>query len=203
MSVSAAFPLVRARHESLNRAALRDVFVDQQADVVVAGRPIDGEWDARLARVLYTRNRNTAADVGLKVARKLGGDFDPDVMDAWLTLNAEFSAAAINDATRKALADADDKDAVFGGLLSTGAAMYAASMVTTSANFGATDAARKSGGRQKTWISSGSPNSRHSGMNGESVPIGEKFSNGMDWPGDFEGGADEVANCQCSVSFDA
>lgn len=201
MSVSAAFPLVRARHESLNRAALRDIFTDQQADVVVAGRSIGDEWDARLASVLYTRNRNTAADVGLRVASGLGGTFDPDVMDAWLELNAGFGAAAINDHTRAALAAADDKDSVFRHLLDSGAAMYAVSMVTTSANFGAIDAARKVGGKTKTWNASSS-SARHGSMNGETVSIGEKFSNGMDWPGDPDGGADEVANCQCSISFD-
>ena len=29
----------------------------------------------------------------------------------------------------------------------------------------------------------------------------ENFSNGMAWPGDPDGGADEVANCGCSVQF--
>ena len=38
-------------------------------------------------------------------------------------------------------------------------------------------------------------------MNGETVPLGETFSNGMDGPGDFAGGADEVAGCQCDLQF--
>jgi hypothetical protein len=38
-------------------------------------------------------------------------------------------------------------------------------------------------------------------MNGETVGIGDRFSNGMNAPGDPAGGADEVAGCNCSLSF--
>lgn len=199
MSINAAFPLVRARHESLTREALRDVFKDQEADVVVAGRSLGDEWDARLARLIFTRNRNTAADVALKVARALKGDFDPDVMEAWLTKNAELAAASINASTRDSLSLVDDKPTVFAALLTAGASRYARSMVTTAANFGAHDAAEHVGGdRTKTW-SGGT--TRHAGMNGETVSLADNFSNGLAWPGDPAGGAAEVANCGCSVTF--
>lgn len=201
MSIDTAFPLIRARHESLNREALRGVFTDQHADVVVAGRSLGDEWDARLARTLYVRNRNTAADVAARVAAALKGDFDPDVMDAWLTLNADMAAVGINDSTRTALSEADDKQVVFDLLLTSSLAMYAATMVTTAANFGAHDAAEKSGGSSKTWVGSGSPNSRHAVVSGETVSMSDNFSNGMAWPGDPSGGADQVANCKCSVQF--
>ncbi|UGL61816.1 portal protein [Microbacterium phage Franklin22] len=56
-------------------------------------------------------------------------------------------------------------------------------------------------GPTKTWISSGKANSRHSGMNGETVPINEKFSNGADWPGDPVLGAAGVSNCACGVDI--
>lgn len=54
----------------------------------------------------------------------------------------------------------------------------------------------------KTWLSSGLPNSRHAGMDGETVPIDENFSNGASCPGDPSLGAEEVANCGCSLSVD-
>jgi len=38
-------------------------------------------------------------------------------------------------------------------------------------------------------------------MAGETVPLGELFSNGMDGPGDPAGGADEVAGCTCDLMF--
>lgn len=196
--VNAAFPLVRARHESLTREALRGVFKDQEAHVVVAGRSLGDEWDAQLAQTIYTRSRNAAVDVARKVARALGGEFDTDFMEAWLTKNADLSAASINASTRQSLSLVDDKASVFESLLSAGAASYARSLVTTTANFGAHDAARAVGGGSKTWEGG---TTRHAGMNGETVPMGEPFSNGLDYPGDPSGGAAEVANCGCSVTF--
>jgi len=29
--------------------------------------------------------------------------------------------------------------------------------------------------------------------------VNERFPNGMDWPGDWSGGADEVCGCQCEI----
>lgn len=199
MSVNSAFPTIRARHESLTREALRNLFKDQEADVVVAGRSLSKDWDALLTRLIFTRNRNTAADVGGQVARLLRGEFDPEVMVAWLTRNAEIAAESINESTREALANTDDKPSVFAALITAGAARYAASMVTTAANFGAREGAVAAGARTKTWVSSG--RARHAAMGGQTVPLSETFSNGMDFPGDPDGGAEEVANCGCSVSF--
>ncbi|QIN93663.1 portal protein [Microbacterium phage Stromboli] len=53
----------------------------------------------------------------------------------------------------------------------------------------------------KTWLASGLPNSRHADMDGETVPIDEKFSNGANWPGDPVLGAEGVANCGCGVEI--
>lgn len=196
MRVSTAYPAVRARHEALTRSALRDVLSEQQADVVVAGRPVSKGWDARLASTLYVRNRNTAADVALKVARRLGSEFDPDVMDAWLTRNAELAAMYINASTRDSLALVDDKAVVFSSLLTAGVDRYARSVVTTAMNFGALDAARASGAPSKTWTGG---SSRHGSMNGETVDLDGTFSNGMSHPGDPAGGAENNANCGCSL----
>jgi hypothetical protein len=33
------------------------------------------------------------------------------------------------------------------------------------------------------------------------VPYDEKFPNGMEWPGDWAGGPDEVCGCQCEVAL--
>jgi hypothetical protein len=179
------------------------------ADRRAAGRPRDRsarnepvspeDWDAHLAARIFVRNRNLLADVALKVARALKGDYDPDVAEAWLSKNAEVAAASINASTRGSLELIDDKQSVFDALLTAGAARYARSMVTTVANFGAHDAAEKVGGdRTKTW-SGGT--TRHASMNGQTVRLSENFSNGMAWPGDPAGGAAEVANCGCSVTF--
>ena len=54
--------------------------------------------------------------------------------------------------------------------------------------------------RSKTWVVT-SRKSRHPEMNGETVGIGETFSNGAAWPGDSAAGVDEVAGCQCMVDL--
>lgn len=52
----------------------------------------------------------------------------------------------------------------------------------------------------KTWVvTSSNPRKSHAAMNGESVPIEDKFSNNMEWPGDWAGGPDEVCGCQCTI----
>jgi hypothetical protein len=36
-------------------------------------------------------------------------------------------------------------------------------------------------------------------MDGQTVPVEERFPNGMEWPGDWSGGPDEVCGCQCTI----
>ena len=53
---------------------------------------------------------------------------------------------------------------------------------------------------KKTWVvTSSNPRKSHAAMNGESVSIEDKFSNNMEWPGDWAGGPDEVCGCQCTI----
>ena len=63
------------------------------------------------------------------------------------------------------------------------------------------EAASQAGARSKTWIASGAPNSRHAALDGETVPLGEAFSNGGQYPGDPSLGVDETAGCLCSLDF--
>lgn len=57
-------------------------------------------------------------------------------------------------------------------------------------------------GIQKSWVvNSTNPRPSHAAMNGQTVPYGEKFSNGMQWPGDWAGGPDEVCGCQCTIEL--
>jgi hypothetical protein len=201
--VDATYPRVRARHRDLNLEALRDLFETQRADVVVAGRSLGDEWDARLTSTMYVRNRSTAVDIANRVAAHFGGAVDPDGMDGWLTTNAEFGAARIHRAIRAGLAVPDaDPEQLYDQLLADGVDMYAGSMVTSAGNFGAHEGAQAAGAERKVWrVNSGNPRSSHAGMGGQSVPVGSLFSNGMRWPGDYSGGADEVANCQCSLEL--
>jgi len=72
--------------------------------------------------------------------------------------------------------------------------------VTTASMFGSAEAANAGGLRTKTWVvNSSQPRDTHLRMDGETVGIRDRFSNGLRWPGDPSGRAEENANCQCSV----
>ena len=63
--------------------------------------------------------------------------------------------------------------------------------------------ATAAGSDTKTWLTtSGNPRSAHAALNGQTVPIDQRFSNGMRWPGDPAGGGENNANCRCVILFD-
>lgn len=55
--------------------------------------------------------------------------------------------------------------------------------------------------RKKRWIASGSKNSRHERLSGETVDLFKPFSNGLQYPGDHRGAEIEWANCQCHMEI--
>ena len=54
---------------------------------------------------------------------------------------------------------------------------------------------------EKVWMSTHDDRTResHALMDGEAVPLDEKFSNGLEYPGDPNGEPEEVYNCRCSL----
>jgi hypothetical protein len=154
---------------------------------------------------MFELNLTTATLIGDRLASELGVsvEFNPVYMHPWLTINADLAARAINDSTRAGLAraaEAEAKSLVF-DQLRTAAGGYAQAAVTSSANLGAHDAAELGGQKHKVWQArTGSV--RHGYLSGSRVPIGSRFRNGLRWPGDPEGSADQVAGCKCSLAFD-
>lgn len=76
--------------------------------------------------------------------------------------------------------------------------------VMTASNAGSLQGAKDLGmPMDKIWIATMDQRTRdtHLAMNNVSVDINEKFSNGMDGPGDPEGGAGEVINCRCTLTY--
>lgn len=55
--------------------------------------------------------------------------------------------------------------------------------------------------RTKTWRhhGSGSPRGDHAAMDGETVGLDERFSNGADYPGDLSLPAKDTVNCRCTI----
>jgi hypothetical protein len=151
--------------------------------------------------------------MGSTVAKALGGSFDPSQVADWIHENSITSAAAINattvEAIKAALDEADDGadpaevvDGVFDGSVAGRVGTIAASRVAMVGGLASLNSAEQNSAATKTWITGPKARASHAQMNGETVPIDEPFSNGMNMPGDPSGGADEVAGCNCDVQFD-
>ncbi|MBN1956199.1 MAG: phage portal protein [Anaerolineae bacterium] len=213
-------PELRANYEEKWAAALARHYRRQEAAVLSRlpkGAKVDlggvwwdeERWDEELAADLLKLNTATAEAWANEVAAQLGADIDPDRMTAWLAEHSRIQAEQINDYTQAELEAAlngpDPGDAIkalFLAAVTVWARRQAQEGVNTASHFGAYEGARAGGLRSKTWkTNSKNPRPTHAAMAGVTVPIGSLFPNGMRWPGDPAGGAEEVANCQCSVVF--
>jgi hypothetical protein len=214
----------KAGRVKASKAAIRDTLkaehVKQLTKFFAAQKAATGssfdpsQWDGDLASLLHTLSAATAEAIGKKVSAELGGTWSADSIAAYLKSNSEATAKKINQTTADeitaALEAQDDPNAspedaiggVFDGEVAARAGQISASRVAMVAGLASLVAARLSNARTKTWVTGGNPRSLHSEMDGETVPLGELFSNGMDGPGDFSGGVDEVACCNCELSFE-
>ncbi len=205
-------PEKRAALVEEHRKALSDLFDKQRADAKANPGTDGSAWDDELAALLLDLGEATAKAIGSAVGKSLGGSYDPAEIADWLHENAITSAKAINAATIAALKDAlkqpdvttdDAVDGVYDGPVSSRTESISASRVAMVAGLASLGAAGQNGAGKKTWVTGGNPRSAHAAMNGETVGIHDRFSNGMNAPGDPAGGADEVAGCNCSLSFGA
>jgi len=173
----------------------------------------ESRWDSELSDDLYRLAVLVTGEVSAKTLDAIG--FSPDQYDAdrtlaWLREASDRSAKSIN-ATTKAAIDAalaeDDPSAavtnvfdVAEGSRSTAIAVGAVTMLSA---FATVEAAQQVAGdvATKTWITGPRARPSHAAMSGETVALSEDFSNGMAWPGDSSGGADEVADCNCSLDI--
>lgn len=206
-------------HREAHRLALERTFGRQEAAILSALGAQPGtdladlfdrdRWDEELADDLLGLALETAGAFGAMVADTLGAEEpDLDLMLDYLDTNASYAAQGINDATEAELATAlleedgiDAVKALFAGVVAGRAYQIAQTRVTNVAAFTAKDTARQAGRTNKVWIVTSS-NSRHPGLDGESVPIESVFSNGLNWPGDSTGSADQTAGCTCFLAFE-
>jgi HK97 family phage portal protein len=222
---------IRARHERKWREVLVRHYRRQEAAIVsrvpeaaarasAAGKSdIGGVWydDDRWTNELYDDllplNTLTATTWAEMATGALEAEVDEDAMEQrmgpWLREHTRVSSELLNAYTREELAaairDPEPRDAVkgvFEQAVAVWAVRQAQSFVTTAQNFGATEGAAASGLRSKTWqVNSSNPRPDHAALNGVTVGIRERFPNGLRWPGDPAGTAEQNANCMCSVRF--
>lgn len=174
-------------------------------------------WDKELSDDLYRLAMSVTAQVAADVLEATGlapDAYDPSVTAKFLRAVAESRAGKINATTLEQIETAlddpgDDGDGkplrtpakVFDSAQAERGSVIATTLLTTFAGFATMEAGKQNSSRAtKTWVvNSSHPRSKHSRMDGQTVPIREKFSNGADWPGDPVLGAEGVANCRCSV----
>lgn len=178
----------------------------------------EDRWNAELADDLYKLALQVTSEVGGNLFEDLGSqpsEYSPEQTQEFLKAVSESRAGAINSTTleqiERALAGelADDAvgstpEGVFQIAESSRSGIAGVALATTLTAFAVGEAAKQFGrdGTTKTWVvNSANPRNSHAAMNGETVPVGEKFSNGADWPGDAVLGADGVAGCMCSVDI--
>ena len=166
-------------------------------------------WNSELTTDFFKLSSATSRAFADYVAEQLGTEFDEGETLAYLQENSRIAAENVNAATRgeieNALGAEDVGDALrnlFELAIGMRAMQIATSRTTETANFGAHSAARQGGLKTKTWnVNSTNPRPSHARLGGVTVGIKELFPNGLMWPGDPRGSADENAGCQCSVSF--
>lgn len=208
---------LRSRLVREHRAGLLGYFSAQGAAVDAALRTKDAgtfdndKWQAELVALLAALGEVTARMLGGAVAVQLGGqDFDPAALAAWIAAGSKVAAAGITDTTERALARrlADAPDAVaaareyYAGLEAR-ADQLAVTRVTVVGGMAEHEAAARNGGKTKTWNTGKHPRLTHEAIDGETVPLGQRFSNGMNGPGDPSAGAAEVSGCNCHLTFSA
>lgn len=204
---------MRDRHVTAHEKALAKFF-DDQAEQVLADyersrtvRELDRESsDRELARLLTTLGLSAALDSSTEALSPFGLDLDDGGFAGWMTTMGRNTARNINDGTFTTVAAAagtDDIRDVFSNLVEVRSQQIAVSRVTEAFGFGRQEAAKQSGAKKKTWrTTSGNPRSEHAALDGETVDVGDTFSNGARWPGDWGNlDADQAAGCQCDMEI--
>ena len=194
-----------ARH----RKGLATFFAHQRGVVLPAGKFDTARWDRELRIVVLGLAVPTIAAFAKEIADRYGVKVDVAQLKPFLDPYARITAEAANAHTRERLREAaktDDPKAaaehVFEVAIGSRALAMAESKVTTEANLGRDYAAKESDVTEKRWVvTSGRPRTEHASINGETVGLGETFSNGAEWPGDPSLTVDQRANCSCIVDF--
>ncbi|NJQ14218.1 phage portal protein [Streptomyces bohaiensis] len=135
--------------------------------------------------------------------------WDPAAMEAWLAAAAETHAEQYEQAGYEACTEAVRAEGDWRENLATGmaawvsaAATRAITAATEAKSFGQQDAARVSGLTYKKWVTKGlNPRPSHRALSGSRVPLDDTFANGLRWPADIRGPADETARCKCDMTF--
>lgn len=176
----------------------------------------ENRWNNELSEDIDPVIFEIATKHGTEIAEELGTEYYSGKTVNYLKALAEGRAKAINSATKKKLDEViesdpedleeeiehvyevrEDKDAdLLGMTIATTAACWA---------LGEACAQAKDQGYSaevfKTWVTGENPREDHAMMDGETVPVDQRFSNGADWPGDDILGPDGTCGCNCTTEI--
>ncbi|GAA3384485.1 phage portal protein [Streptomyces racemochromogenes] len=194
--------------------------LERRASGKAGGVPDLEGWWAEGAENRLTELSSLIADHGYRIAQLAAwgvlADFnpeaagwDPEVMLPWLLAAAETHASQHEDAGKKAVAAVDDEGdgwqanlAHAGQVWTSAATVRALTASAEACGFGSHDAAGASGLKKKVWRTGGTnPRPSHRAQDGEAVSLDDVFSNGLRWPGDGQGKAEETAGCKCRLDY--
>lgn len=174
-------------------------------------------WDKELTEDLLEVAQGQSTQTAIQALRFLGvpeSEYDPDLALEFLRDMCRVRANWVNQTTKRELERALELEAAGAeGLMATPEGVFqnavenrtksAGSAIAAAVDgWSAIEAVRQSGVEdvRKRWVvTSSNPRKSHAAMNGVTVGVNERFPNGMDWPGDWSGGADEVCGCQCEI----
>lgn len=167
-------------------------------------------WNSELSAILTPHLTTISAGTARQVAGAKGlnpADYSVAQTTNFIKAVSDSRADRINTTTRNhyqnALDNETDVDLVYEDSESRGKTV-AGTLTTFITAWATVEVAKQlmpDKKPQKTWVSSGLPDSRHEDMDGETVPIDEPFSNGANWPGDPVLGPEGVSNCGCGVEI--
>lgn len=166
-------------------------------------------WNKELAEDLMEQSLSVSEDAAMAVLDGLGvsrDEYSVGRTREFLKSVAERIARQVNEATEAALDDAEDAEGmahVFDIAEDSRAKQSGMTAAATYVGFAMVEAARQAKPKaRKRWnVNSSNPRSSHAALDGEEVDIDEDFSSGQPWPGSFTGDAEDVANCECSVTI--
>lgn len=216
-------PKMRAKFEVEWQALLTGVFERQKTTVMAklgaaakARKEADinaiwdyERWNDEVSKDFSELTWETIKAWAEKLAAALGIEVNYEIMRIYVENNARIAAGYMNDSTFDQIDEAlraenplEAVEKVFALALGVRVVQLALGRVTSLSNYGAYSAARQGGVKTKTWIvTSKNPRHTHMLLDGEKVGIRGKFSNGLRWPGDHLGGAEENANCRCMLDY--
>lgn len=167
-------------------------------------------WDKEVAEDFLKLTNETAWAFADAFAGDLGTQYDRAWMEEWLKENARIAAENINQSTYEQLEAALQSDnprkaveEVFALALTTRVVQLAEDrkgMVESYVEAKLADIADEI--VAKTWIvTSSNPRESHRRLHGTTVGKKERFANGLSFPRDYRGSANDNANCRCKVMW--